>query len=376
MADSYRICTRCIMDTTDPDIQFDENGVCNHCQEYDERVRERLRVDEAGQQELNRLIAKIKTKGKNKKYDCIIGVSGGVDSTFVAYMVRKLGLRPLAIHLDNGWDSELAVRNIEKALKKLDVDLYTYVMDWAEFKDLQLSFLRASVPDAEIPTDHAILALLYEVAAKEGLKYVIGGGNVATEGHLPAKWAYGHLDWKYISGVHKKFGKVQLRTFPHFSFLDSICYVFVRRISLVYVLNYLLYVKKDAMQTMEREFGWEYYGGKHYESIYTRFLQAYILPRKFNIDKRRAHLSTLICSGQMTREEALQEIRHDSYPSEEMMADDKEYVLNKLGLSDGEFKQIMSAPVKTCREYPSNYWLFPTVRKVVGILRKLKMGFR
>lgn len=375
MENSYRICTRCIMDTTDPDIQFDENGVCNHCRVYDERVRERLRADEAGQQELNRLIAKIKTKGKNKKCDCIIGVSGGVDSTFAAYMVKKLGLRPLAVHLDNGWDSEVAVANLGKALKKLDIDLYTYVVDWEEFKDVQLSFLRASVPDAEIPTDYAIRVVLYQVAAKEGIQSVVSGGNVATEGHLPAKWSYGHVDWKYIRSVHKKFGKVRLKTFPHRSLLGFLCDILIKRITAISILNYTPYVKKDAMEILEKELDWKYYGGKHYESIYTRFLQAYILPRKFGIDKRKSHLSTLICSGQMTREEALEELKNDPYRNEQMMRKDRGYVLEKLGLSEEEFDTIMSLPIKTFRDYPSNHWLFPTMTKVARILRKAKLGF-
>lgn len=375
MLDNYRICTRCIMDTTDPDIEFDENGVCNHCREYDKRVKERLRVDEAGQQKLKELVNEIQIRGRNKKYDCIIGVSGGVDSTYVAYLVKKLGLRPLAVHLDNGWDSEVAVRNIEKALKKLGIDLYTYVVDWDEFKDLQLSFLRASVPDAEIPTDYAIRVVLYQVAAKEGIQFIVTGSNVATEGHLPAKWSYGHVDWKYIRSVHKKFGKVRLKTFPHRSLLGFLCDIFIKRITAINILNYAPYVKNDAVRIMERELGWEYYGGKHHESIYTRFLQAYILPRKFGIDKRKTHLSTLICSGQMTREEALEEVKNDPYPTDEMMRNDTGYVLQKLGLNDEELEEIMSLPIKTFKDYPSNYWLFPTMRKVARTLRKAKLGF-
>ena len=373
MTQEYRICVRCIMDTTDPEIQFDNDGVCNHCRRYEEKVKERLCLDEAGQQELNKLVGEIKIKGKNKKYDCIIGVSGGVDSTFVAYLVKKLGLRPLAVHLDNGWNAEVAVGNIE-ALRKLDIDLHVAVVDWEEFKDLQLSFLRASVPDAEIPTDHGISALLYDVAAKEGAPFIFTGVNVSTEGVHPIRWSYGMWDWKYIRSVHNRFGSVRLETYPHYSLLGLLNYVFVRRIRRIPVLNYMTYVKEDAIKLLEKELGWEYYGGKHYESIYTRFLQAYILPRKFNIDKRRSHLSSLICSGQITREEALEEMKRDPYPSEEMMKSDKEYVLTKLGLSEEEFEIIMSLPIKTVRDYPSNYWGFPIMRRIsrtLGILRFL-----
>lgn len=373
MTNDYKICTKCIMDITDPNIQFDENGICNHCQRYfDEKVKERLFSDEAGQQKLNKLVNKIKIKGENKKYDCIIGVSGGVDSTFVAYLVKKLGLRSLAVHLDNGWNSEIAVNNMKESLKKLNIDLCTVVADWEEFKDLQLSFLKASVPDAEIPTDHGILALLYKVAAKEGIPFIFTGVNVSTEGIHPIRWSYGLWDWKYIKSVHKKFGKVKLKNYPHCSLFGLLYYVFVKKIKRIPILNYMKYVKKEAIKIMEKELGWKYYGGKHYESVYTRFVQACILPRKFNIDKRKSHLSSLICSGQITREEALEEMKHDPYPTEEMMESDKEYVLKKLGFAEEEFDKIMSLSIKTTRDYPSNYWLFPIMRKVSRKFKILK----
>ena len=377
MTTNYRICTKCIMDTTDPEIQFDENGVCNHCRRYDELAKKSLFLDEAGQQKLDKLINEIKIKGKNKKNDCIIGVSGGVDSTFVAYTVKSLGLRPLAVSFDNGWDSKLATSNIEKALKKLDVDLYRYAVDWEEFKDLQLSFLRASVSDAEIPTDHAISALLYQTALKEGVQFIITGSNISTEGILPTKWAYGFRDWRYIRSAHKRFGKIRLQDVPHYGLLGLLYYVFVKRLKTVHILDYMPYIKKDAIEILQKELGWQYYGGKHYESIYTRFLQGYILPTKFNIDKRRAHLSTLICSGQLTREEALQEMEHAPYPTEEMMKTDKEYVLKKLGLTEDEFEEIMSLPLKTFRDYPSDYRLFQAMLKLRNISRGLKfLNFR
>jgi len=370
----YQICTRCIMDTTDPDIQFDENEVCNHCRGYDEKVKQRLFRGEAGQKKINKLVNEIKIKGKNKKYDCIIGVSGGVDSTFVAFKVKELGLRPLAVHVDNGWDSELAVENIKDALKRLDIDLHTYSVEWEEFKDLQLSFLRASVPDAEIPTDHALMAVLYHVAAKVRVQFYICGYNITTEGILPTAWSYGHRDWKYIKSVHKKFGTLKLRSFSHCSLFGFLYYNFVKRIKTIRILNYMTYNKEDAMEVIKQELGWESYGGKHHESIYTRFLQAYILPRKFNIDKRRAHLSSLICSGQITRAEALEEMKHEPYPSEEIAKNDKEYVLEKLGLTEAEFEEIMSLPIKTFRDYPSNHWLFQIVRKYGSrILMKLRV---
>ena len=217
MTSQYRICNRCIMDTTDPDIVFDEAGVCNHCHRYDAIAAKRLIPLAERPARLDALVEKIKRGGRGKEYDCVIGVSGGVDSTYVAYLTHELGLRPLAIHFDNGWNSEIAVANIEKTLKALGIDLFTYVVNWPEFRDLQLSFLKASTPDGEVPTDHAIVALLYRMAVKHGLKHVLLGVNVNSEAIMPRKWGYGYADFRYISAVHRQFGKVRLKTFPHYS---------------------------------------------------------------------------------------------------------------------------------------------------------------
>ena len=220
----YKICTRCIMDTSDPEIEFDNNTVCNHCKKYEELAAELTIPSQDRKKILQDIIHKIKMKGKNKKYDCIIGVSGGADSTYVAYLVKEFGLRPLAVHLDNGWNSELAVSNIEQTLKRLNIDLYTYIINWEEFKDLQLSFLKASTPDLEIPTDYAIAALLYKTAIKNNISYLILGTNITTEAILPPRWSCGHGDWKYIKSVHNKYGSKKLRTFPHFNFLQWLLY--------------------------------------------------------------------------------------------------------------------------------------------------------
>lgn len=372
MIDNYRICVNCVMDSTDPAIQFDLDGICNHCSDYNEMVRKRLFCDEIGQRKLNALIDEIKIKGKNKRYDCILGISGGIDSTYVAYMVKKMGLRPLAVHLDNGWDSKLAMDNMKKLLKCLSIDLYTHTVVWEEFRDSQLSFLRAAVPDAEIPTDHAISAILYKIAAKESVQFIMGGGNVSTEAILPDAWGYTYRDWKYIKSLNKIFGKEKLKRFPHYDLLELLYYIFVKRIKHINILNYMTYVKKDVIELLEKELGWQYYGGKHFESIYTRFVQAYILPMKFNIDKRRSHLSTLICSRQMTREEALVELERNPYPSEEILMKDWEYVLKNLGLSEGDFEEIMSLPNKTFRDYSSNNWLTQIVSRHGSIVKKLR----
>jgi N-acetyl sugar amidotransferase len=357
------------MDTTDPDIAFDASGVCSHCHRY-ERVS-RARLIPAGERDtrLKSLVAEIETAGAGKPYDCVIGVSGGVDSTYVAWLVKELGLRPLAVHLDNGWNSELAVANIEKTLKTLGIDLHTHVIDWEEFRDLQAAFLRASTPDGEVPTDHAIFALLYEMAAKHSVRHVITGTNVATEAVLPEKWGYGYFDWRYVKDVQRRFGTKRLSTYPHFSLPRLFYYVFVRRIRMVSILNYIDYDKAKAMQLLQDRLGWVYYGGKHYESIYTRFYQAYVLPRKFDIDKRKAHLSTLILSGQTTREQALAAMQEPVYP-ERALLEDRDYAIKKLGLSSEQFDSIMAAPEKTFLDYRTSHGIFERAKKIVNAGRR------
>lgn len=363
------ICKKCIMDVTDPDIYFNNQGICRHCIRYEVVSGARLQKPTERHLGLTNLIAEIKAAGHGKQYDCIIGISGGVDSTYVAWLVKKHGLRPLAVHLDNGWNSELAVSNIQKTLEKLGIDLYTHVIDWAEFRDLQVSFLKASTPDGEVPTDHAIFALLYEMAKKYGLKHVITGTNVVSEAILPEKWGYGYFDWRYIKDVHSRFGTSRLSTYPHFSIMKLAYYVFVKKIRMVSILNYVNYNKAEAMRVLQDELGWIYYGGKHYESIYTRFYQAYLLPRKFNIDKRKAHYSNLICSGQLTREQALEMMNDPVYP-ENLLLEDRAYVIKKLQLTEQEFEEIMNAPMLTFESYRTNHDLFERAKKIVNATRK------
>lgn len=366
----YRICCKTIMDTTaDPDITFDENGVSNYVSYYQTLLSQRVPTSAVAPQKLAEIVDKIKVAGKGKEYDCIIGVSGGVDSTYVAYLVKEKGLRPLAVHFDNGWNSELAVSNIEKVLKILDIDLYTYVVDWDEYKDLQLSFLKGSTPDGEIPTDHAIYAIMYQIANKYGIKYIIKGQNIKTEGILAPSWAQGHLDWKYIKSVHKQFGTQKLKTFPHLSLFKVFYYLWVKQIKAIAILDYADYNKKTAMDVLQNKLGWIYYGGKHYESVYTRFFQGYILPNKFHIDKRRGHLSTLICSGEITREEALEEIKKDPYPSEDLKKQDIEFASKKLGIKPLEFEKIMAAPIRSINDYPNNSKILHFLRSIYNSIR-------
>jgi N-acetyl sugar amidotransferase len=354
----YRICTRCIMDTSDPEIVFDGEGRCQHCTHYFHRVATEVHTGPEGQRRLEAVVERIRERGRGRDYDCVVGVSGGVDSTYVAYVVkRRLGLRPLAVHFDNGWNSELAVDNIKRALQSLDIDLLTYVVDWEEFRDLQLSFLKASVANCEIPTDHGIQALLWNTAAKHGIRYVIGGGNVRTEGLLPMSWGYYSQDLRHLEAVHRRFGTRPLRSLPKLGLARYLSHVFVRGIRLIPVLNYVDYDKREAMATIERELGWRYYGGKHYESIYTRFFQGYILPRKFGYDKRRAHLSALVCAGEITREAALAEMQRDPY-ADNNLREDRAFVVKKFGLTDAEFDALMALPLKSYRDYPSNAFIF------------------
>ncbi len=363
---SRTVCTRCVMDTSDPEITFDEDGVCNHCRRYAELAAREVRREPG---ELERLVREIKQSGARKDYDCVIGVSGGVDSTYVAYEVKRLGLRPLAVHLDNGWDSELAIHNIEQALDTLGIELVTRVLEWDEFRRLQVAFLKASVSDGEIPTDHAILATLNEEASRRGIRYVVSGVNFTTEAILPRRWTYGVHDWRYIKQIHRRFAGTSLSGFPHVSRLRLDYFSRVRKIRMVALLDYLPYVKSDAMELLQRELGWRPYAGKHYESIYTRFFQGYILPVKFGIDKRKAHLSTLICAGQMTRDEALRSLEENEYLTGQA-AEDRVYVVKKLDLTDAEFDEIMRAPARTYEDYP-NHQNQPVYRVLRGTKRRI-----
>ena len=365
----YQICTRCILSTDDDSkIYFDEKGICNHCQLYDQVVAERILPSPQRELHLVKLLAEIKQAGKGKQYDCIIGVSGGVDSTYVAHIVKQFGLRPLAVHCDNGWDSELAVSNISDILKKLDIELYTHVINWEEFRDLQLAYLNASVIDIEATSDHAIFASLYNAANKFGVKYILSGENLVTEGVLPERWIHNKNDLVNIKAINKKFGGKKLKTFPTLGLLKKWFYENVKGIQYVRLLDQMDYNKSEAKKLITQSFGWRDYGGKHYESIITRFYQSYILPNKFHVDKRRSHFSTMICSGQMTREEALIEIAKPAIDSVKL-SDDKNYFLKKLGLTEQAFEKIMSAKEIPHRHYNSILNIFDRIKPFYYAIR-------
>ena len=365
----YQLCTLCIMDTSDPGFEFDAQGVCNHCHKYDVRARDELLDGDAARRELDRVVTRIKEEGRGKPYDCIIGVSGGTDSTTVAYHVKKVGLRPLAVHLDNGWDAGLAVTNIERTLNELEIDLQTHVLDWEEFRDLQLAFLRASVPNVEIPTDHAIQALMYQAAVKHRIRFVVSGGNLVTEGVMPRAWGHLNRDLLHLQAIHRRFGKRRLSTYPTMPLHRWANYVLVKRIKYWKILDVIGYHRADSEAMLEREIGWKPYGYKHYESVFTRFFQGYILPEKFGFDKRRAHLSTLILSGQMDRSDALAEMETPPY-TPELLAEDRAFVVKKFGMADEEFDAIIRQPPRRHAEYPNMLWLFDRMKRVYSFARR------
>lgn len=348
-----RVCSRCVMDETVPDIVFYDDGRCSCCRVYDEVRTKDLYTDADGAARLERLIDSIKQAGRGRPYDCLIGLSGGVDSSYVAYLVAKeFGLRAIALHLDNGWNTELAVDNVERIVKALNIDLSTHVLDWREFRDIQTAFLKSSISNIEIPTDHAIWAVLVKTAAKMGIPYIIAGNNVVTESIMPESWLYGSKDSRLIRGIHRQFGKMPMKSFPYLTTFDYGYYLLLRGIRWVPILNYVPYIKSEAKQVLMDELGWRDYGGKHYESTFTRFFHAYYLPKKFGYDLRKSYNSALVCSGQITREEALRELAQPPAPTE-LMEQDRAYVLKKLGLSDADFEAILAAPNKTYADYPN-----------------------
>jgi N-acetyl sugar amidotransferase len=355
----------------DPSMSFDGDGVCSHCQRFD-LMRQVRMCDQHGDAPLEALVQRMKRDGADREYDCVVGVSGGVDSTFLAAVLKNRGLRPLAVHFDNGWNSELAVSNIERALHKLDVELLTYVVEWNEFRDIQISFLRAGTPDGEVPTDHGVYACLWQTAARLNVRYVASGMNFATESSSVPDWAYGHIDWRYIKDVHRRFGSTPIRSFPHFSLRRLMWWMAVRGMRWVSPLNYLQYKRHDAVRYLQENLGWRDYGGKHHESIYTRFYQSWYLPTKFGIDKRVIHLSDMIRSGQLGRDAALRELQLPPV-APDVAAADRDYVVKKLGLSADEFDAILRAPPRTFRHYRNNAGLIGTGKRVLNMMRRIQL---
>jgi N-acetyl sugar amidotransferase len=358
------------MDTSAPKIAFDERGWCDYCRNYHANILPSWHTDERGARDLARIVDRIKADGKGREHDCLIGISGGIDSSYVTYLaVEKLGLRPLIFHVDAGWNSQEAVNNIERLIDGLKLTLYTEVVNWLEMKDLQLAFFKAQVPHLDTPQDHVFFAALYNFAAKNKVKYIITGANYSTECvREPLAWHYHASDLRQLKDIHKRFGTRPLSTFPTADiFKYKLYYRFLKGVRVVKPLNYVPYIKEAAMQELVDKFGWQRYAHKHYESRFTRFFEGYWLPRKFGYDKRRAHFSSLILTGQMTRDEALRRLAQPAY-DEETMAQDFAYVAKKLDLTVPELQAIMAGGNKTYRDYKSR---MPLIGFGTAVLRAL-----
>lgn len=338
-----QICSKCVMDTSDPEISFDKFGVCNHCKQAELSLAQVKLTPDETRQKIGQLVDRIRSYSADRKYDAVVGMSGGVDSSYVALLAHKLGLRVLAVHFDNGWNSEVAVKNIKTQVDAFGFDLETYVINWPEFRDLQRSFIRAGVVDIEMLSDHAIMASMFDLAKRHNVRYVLSGTNIATEHGMPRTWVWNKNDLTNIEDIHRKFGEIKLTSFPRMGLLKStIRRKFHMGFEFVEILNLVNFRKDAAMKVLSEETGWTYYGGKHYESIFTKFYQAYILPVKFNIDKRKVHLSALVRNGELTRAQALLELEKPLYQEDELRRD-QAYVLKKLNLSQGEFDTVMAA---------------------------------
>ncbi len=359
---NYKICNRCVMDTSDKNIVFNNDGFCNHCTNYLANKNKIIKSNKKGRDELKKIINNVKKSGLGKKYDIILGLSGGLDSSFVAYNAKKYNLRILAVHLDNGWNTELSVNNIENCVSYLNADLYTHVIDWNEFKSMQIAYLKAGVIDIEALTDHAIRSVIFKIAAKYDIKYTFSGNNFTTEGILPSSWVYNKNDFRNIKSINNLYGSTKIKTFPGMSLLKFAYYLRFIKINSVDLLNYLDYNIENARSIMKKNLAWKNYGGKHHESIFTKFYQGYILPNKFGVDKRIAHLSSLICSGNISRDEALDVLKKPIYSSNELQ-EDMNYVLKKLNLKEPEFKKIMESKPVSHLSYPNNNKIFNFLRK-------------
>jgi N-acetyl sugar amidotransferase len=352
----YQQCSISVMDTiADPNITFDEKGICNYYYEYLEAEKQFVKKGEEGERCLEEAINKIKSDGKGKKYDCILGVSGGVDSSYLAYLSKQHGLRVLCVHFDNGWNSELAVENIQNIIAKCGFDLITYVIDWEEFKDIQLSYFKANVVDIEAVTDIAIFSALDKICLENKIKHILDGNNIVTEFTLPKAWYFkNHANLRHI---HKTFGSLKLKSYPLMSPIRRRIIAKKKPFRTWRFLDYIDYDKRKVKQEIINKLGWRDYGGKHYESVFTRFYQGYILPNKFNIDKRKAHLSNLIFSGQISKKQASEELAKPIYP-EHLLKTDLEFVIKKLGFDENEFKQYMSAGVVSHKSYDHGISIF------------------
>lgn len=373
----YQICTNCVMDTSDPQITFDEHGRCDFCNNYYNTILPSWHTGKQGWQELSAIAKRIKTETKGKKYNCLIGLSGGTDSSYLTYIVKeKLGLNPLLLVIDTGWNLKVADTNVANLVKKLGLDVETIVVNWEEMKDLQIAFFKSAVPYQDTPQDTAIFSALYTYAAQHGIKYVMTGGNHSTECvKPPQEWTY-YNDVKLLKDIHKKFGTIPLKEFPLCSmFKYRIFYRYFKGIQVIKPLNFVDYRKEEATKLLEKEFGWETYANKHFEDRFTRFYEGWWLPRKFGYDKRRCYDSSLILTGQMTREEALKDIEQQPY-DEAIAMEDKKYICDRLGITEKQMDEFFALPNKTFRDYKNSYWIINKAIKLAMAVGIEKRNFR
>jgi N-acetyl sugar amidotransferase len=373
-ASEYRVCTICVMDTADSAITFDAGGVCDHCRTYESQIKPNWHTDAQGRAELEEIVARIKAAGEGRDFDCIVGVSGGIDSSYLTYLAKtELGLRPLVFHVDAGWNSQEAVNNIEKLISHLDLDLYTHVIDWEEMRDLQLAYFKSGVPHIDTPQDHAFFATMYKFAADHRVNYILTGANYSTECvRNPIEWMYYQSDSIQLRDIHARFGTVPLFKFPTTSILRHKVYLpYVKGIRVVRPLNYMPYYKEDAIRLLTEKIGWQPYPQKHFESRFTRFYEGYWLPTRFGYDTRRVQFSSLMLTGQMTREEALRKLEKPAYDPE-TIAHDCEYIATKLGITVEELNLYHKLPKRTYRDYKSQkgiYALGAPVMRLLGLER-------
>tara|TARA_B100000963_G_scaffold359796_1_gene388233 strand:+ start:16522 stop:17667 length:1146 start_codon:yes stop_codon:yes gene_type:complete len=375
---NYQICKNCVMDTTDSKIKFDEKGVCDHCNTFYKEILSKWHTDDIGDKALKEIVKKIKKEGKSKDFDCLMGMSGGIDSSYLLYiMVKKYGLRPLVFHVDAGWNSQIAVNNIERLVDGLGLDLYTEVINWEEMKDLQLAFFKSGVSHIDTPQDHAFFATMYKFASKHNIKYILTGGNYSTECvRNPIEWMYYQSDSIQLRDIYKKYGTGKLKYYPVSNILWHKVYLpYVKKIKLIRPLDFFPYNKNEAMKTLVEKFGYQEYPQKHFESRFTRFYESYWLPKKFGFDTRKVQYSSLILTNQMTRDEALEKLKSTAYDPE-TISQDFEYIATKLGISVEELQSYMDAPNKTYKDYKSQKNIYNIGAKVMRMLGLEKGGKR
>jgi len=367
---NYQICTKTVMDTSDSGITFNKDGVCDHVDDFNNHVKPNWNTGELGKAELENMFSKIKSDGKNKDFDCILGLSGGVDSSYLLHMaVKEFGLKPLVFHVDGGWNSEIAVHNINVLIDKLGVDLYTEVINWEEMKDFQLAFFKSGLPHIDIPQDHAFVATLYKFADKHNIKYIINGGNFSTECvQYPMKYYYYGTDMLHIRDIIRKHGTIKMKTYPFSSvFRHKIYLKYIRRIQVVKPLNFMPFYKKEAINLLEKEYGWKPYPQKHFESRFTRFFEGYWLPKRFGFDPRRVMLSSLILTDQMTREEALEILKKPAY-DQSIIEDDFKYIATKLNITEDELNGYLKIPKKYYWDYRNQDFIFRLGAKILRFI--------